>query len=406
MQRTVPRLAILVSATVLAASACTVARVDPGSPDPSGAVSRSTSSAPIGFVLPGRSAPTDTVWLCRPGLADNPCMVDLGNTALEAAGTTRIQPAEPAANPPVDCFYVYPTVSKQKGVNASLRIDPEERAVATAQAARFSQVCNVYAPIYPQLTMSAITNPASVSLTSGLDAYEGVWLAFLDYMAHYNHGRGIIFIGHSQGAFMLTMLLKSEMDTRPDRIHQLVSAFLLGGNVTVPIGKDAGGDFDNIPACRSLSQVGCVVAYSSFATAPPANAYFGRVDSPVNPFGGGDSSVLQVLCVNPASPGGGSGSLSPYLPTQGIATLLGTSAARMVSARTTFVSYPNEFTSHCQTRGASTWLQIDRLTTRTDKRPGVSKVGNARWGLHMIDVNIALGNLVDMARAEAAEYMR
>jgi hypothetical protein len=396
VHRPATRLAFLVIAVVTAA-ACT------GANGRSGTASN-PSASPSAWTLPERSAPTNTTWLCRPGLAANPCAVDLGNTEVEADGSTRIEPGRPASDPPIDCFYVYPTVSKQKGVNATLKIDPEERAVAVAQAARFSQVCNVYAPVYPQLTMTAINKPDKISLVGALNAYEGVWLGFLDYMAHYNHGRGVVFIGHSQGAFMLTMLIKAEIDTQPARLHQLVSAFLMGGNVTVPIGKTVGGDFDNIPACDSAAQTGCVVAYSSFATTPPENAYFGRVDSPINPFGGGEPGALQVLCVNPASPGGGSGGLSPYLPTQGVSALLGASAGKTVTAKTMFVSYPYEFTAHCQTAGQTTWLQIDRRTVNTDRRPGLSKVGSLRWGLHTIDVNIALGNLVELVRKESAAY--
>ena len=74
-------------------------------------------------------------------------------------GAADVEPAAPAADPPIDCFYVYPTVSRQKTINANLTIDPEERAVAAAQAARFSQVCRVYAPMYPQLTLAAIARP-------------------------------------------------------------------------------------------------------------------------------------------------------------------------------------------------------------------------------------------------------
>jgi len=46
-----------------------------------------------------------------------------------------------------------------EGTNANLKIDAEERAIAVAQAAQFSQVCNVYAPMYPQLTKAAIAKP-------------------------------------------------------------------------------------------------------------------------------------------------------------------------------------------------------------------------------------------------------
>ena len=68
------------------------------------------------------------------------------------------------------------------------------------------------------------------------------------------------------------------------------------------------------------------------------------------------------------------------------------------------MTYPGEFSAHCQTSSGATWLQIDRPTTRTDHRPGVSGLGSPRWGLHVVDVNIALGNLVDLVRSEAAGF--
>ena len=194
---------------------------------------------------------------------------------MEAIGSTTVEPGKPAANPPIDCFYVYPTVSRQKGVNANLTIDPEERAVARAQAAQFSRVCNVYAPMYPQITQTALSNPSSINAGAALTAYQGVRSAYRDYMAHYNHGRGVVFIGHSQGALMLMTLLRGDVDPAPAVRSLMVSALLIGGNV-------GDGDFSNIPACASIAQTGCVVAYSSFSSTPPKDAYFGRAGSPLN----------------------------------------------------------------------------------------------------------------------------
>ncbi|HEX3947924.1 MAG TPA: hypothetical protein VHW47_09465, partial [Acidimicrobiales bacterium] len=51
-----------------------------------------------------------TVWLCRPGMADDPCTAPLTATVVPPAGKDRIQRARPAVHPAIDCFYVYPTV--------------------------------------------------------------------------------------------------------------------------------------------------------------------------------------------------------------------------------------------------------------------------------------------------------
>jgi len=365
-------------------------------------VSTLVDTSKIHLALPTEPSPTDTVWLCRPGLIDNPCEGDLSATLVGANGKTTVEPSQSVADPPVDCFYVYPTVSLQKGTNATLEIDPEERAIAKAEAARFSQVCDVYAPMYPQLTKAAIKDTSKISVQGELNAYEGVWKAFLDYMAHYNRGRGVVFIGHSQGAFLLSMLLQSEMDSNPANRDLMVSALLPGGNVSVRAGELTGGDFANIPACTSATETSCVVAYSTFSSAPGEDALFGRVDSPINPFHQDASRHLQVLCVNPTSIGGGSGPALPYLPTSNLASLVGKTWP-IGSAKTPFISYPGEYQATCKSNGVADWLQIDRTSTK-DARPNVSTLSSPTWGLHMVDVSMVLGNLVDLVRTQTVSW--
>src|SRR5512143_3246914 len=86
----------------------------------------------------GATQAVDTVWLCRPGLADNPCAIDLAATVVEPGGSTHREPGQAATTePPIDCFYIYPTVSNQSTYNSDLTIEPEQRRAAMAQASRF-----------------------------------------------------------------------------------------------------------------------------------------------------------------------------------------------------------------------------------------------------------------------------
>ncbi len=113
------------------------------------------------LAIPGAlaaSASAETTWLCRPGLANNPCLNSEETTVELGNGQSFVENPKPAANPPIDCFYVYPTVSSQFAANATETIEPEETAIAEAQASRFSQVCKVYAPIYPQITIPALND--------------------------------------------------------------------------------------------------------------------------------------------------------------------------------------------------------------------------------------------------------
>ena len=76
--------------------------------------------------------------------------------------------------------------------------------------------CRVYAPMYPQLTLHAITDTGRVTAADTLKAHtSGVAAAWTDYLAHYNDGRGVVVIGHSQGAALLIALLRFSGSTRP-----------------------------------------------------------------------------------------------------------------------------------------------------------------------------------------------
>lgn len=347
------------------------------------------------------TAPSNTVWLCRPGLADNPCESDLTTTVIAADGSTTVEEAAPAQEPPIDCFYVYPTVSSQQTVNANLDIDPDEVTVAITQASRFSQVCRVYAPMYRQLTLSSIGKGAPPEARAL--AYGDVLAAWQDYLANYNEGRGVVLIGHSQGTGMLTRLVAEEIDSNPDVRGRLVSALLIGGNVTVAVGQDAGGDFQNIPACRSADQTGCVVAYSAFIDPPPADTAFGRVG--VGPRGGEQvEGDLEVLCVNPASLSGGTGPLEPYFVATRLPGVFGAELIGVPPAPTPWVAYPGLYTAHCESSDDAKWLQVEATNLPGDQRWIVRQTLGPLWGLHLVDVNIALGNLVDLVREQSEAF--
>lgn len=380
----------------------TVVGISCGDSSPSPTASPSATEAPSATASP-EAAASDTVWLCRPGLADNPCEGDLTTTVVSADGSSTIEEAAPAEDPPIDCFYVYPTVSEQQTVNANLEIDPAQRTVAIQQAARFSQVCKVYAPIYRQLTLSRIGRPSEVTPAARELAYGDVLSAWQDYLAHYNQDRGVVLIGHSQGTGMLTQLIASEIDPNPDVLRRLVSALLIGGNVTVAAGQDVGGDFQNVPACRSADQTGCVVAYSSFNEAPPPDSSFGRVG--VGPSSGLQTNGnLQALCVNPASLSGGTGPLEPYFAGTPLPGVFGSDLIGSPSAPTPWLAYPGLYTAHCESSGGTDWLQVDTTNIAGDKRWVVEQVLGPTWGLHLVDVNIALGNLVELVRQQAAAF--
>ncbi len=243
------------------------------------AVIGSGATAPAVAAQVPRTDAAGTVWLCRPGIADNPCSTSFATNQVSANGSTSI--TTPAAVPggikgKTDCFYVYPTVSAQTTVNANLNIDPQEINVARIQASRFSADCQVWAPMYTQVPVSGLAATANF-VTAQAAAYASILQGFQDYIKHYNKGRPIIFIGHSQGSAMLMELLAKQVDGNAKLRKQIVSVILAGGNFTVANGSDRGGTFKNIPTCAKLKQAGCVIAYSSWLAneAPPAGTFFG-----------------------------------------------------------------------------------------------------------------------------------
>jgi hypothetical protein len=243
-------------------------------------------------------------WLCGPGVKNNPCTPSLKTTVFSSFDhQLRVETPRAARKPKVDCFYVYPTVSNQSTNVATKTAAPEVRSIAVYQAARFSQVCRVFAPVYRQVTIQGLQRkvPASQRSLGDKDLLE----AWKLYMARFNKGRGVVLIGHSQGAFRLTTLIQRQIDKRASVRRRLVSAILLGGNVTVRAGSDRGGSFQNVPACRTATQLGCVVAFSTYNQTPPPDSLFGRTSDP----------SLQVLCTNPAALGGGAVELDSIVPT-------------------------------------------------------------------------------------------
>jgi hypothetical protein len=344
------------------------------------------------------SSATSTVWLCRPGEANDPCAGNLSATSVRASGATSPEPNAPATGSKFDCFYVYPTSSPQKTPNANLKIQPAEIGAALSQAAQFSRVCNVWAPMYRQRTEVDLLKGLGGDPAADQVAYESVLSGWNDFLAHDDHGRPIIFIGHSQGAAMLIRLLHNVIDPSAKLRHLMVSAIILGGNVQVPTGKTVGGSFSHIPTCTSASQVGCVIAYSSFGSDPPANSNFGRPGQGVSLQSQQTTSRgEQVACVNPVTFSTGAAPLSPIFVTA-------TSPTPGVKVTTPFVAFPGLYTAQCESQGGATWLQINVTKSGNDHRPTLAATLGPTWGLHLGDVNLALGNLVHDVSLEEKAY--
>ncbi|WP_420452222.1 DUF3089 domain-containing protein [Ilumatobacter sp.] len=334
----------------------------------------------------------DSSWMCRPGLADDVCEGDLDATAVFADGTTEPRPHEAATDPAVDCFYVYPTVSRDPTANSDREV-AEDQEVATVlnQAARLGAACRVFAPIYRQITLTALSGAVAADEAARATAAADVLDAFRHFVANDAADRPFVLVGHSQGAGILNRLISEEIDTEPALRERMVSAILLGTTVAV-------GAHPEVPACTSASDVGCLVSYSTYrATAPPApGAFFGSAD--------GEPAV----CVNPVDPAGGAAGSTPYFRVGG-GGLLGGSATPFdpgvdASVETEWVTYPDMLTVECRDDGVYGWLSIETTTAPGPRTDDIGGDLTPEWGMHLVDANIAMGDLVELVRGQSVAF--
>ena len=354
------------------------------------------------------SAEAATAWLCKPGLAPNPCEGSLATTYLNANGSSRVETPEAPVNPPVDCFYVYPTVSNQIGPNATATPEPEVRAIAQYQAARFGQQCRLFVPLYRQNTLISLFAGQFTNATRQI-AYGDVRRAFEEYLANDNDGRGIVLLGHSQGSGMLRLLVRETFDKDPTLRRKLVSGILLGGNVTVKTGSDRGGDFTNVPVCTADDQISCVIAFSTFNATPPGDTRFGRPPTSQDRLtGAAPRSDIEVACTNPNSlkdnkesevhPILRSEYFAPGLILAGILQVYG---GLPPTAPTPYVVPADRYSARCEHAGGAHVLMARAIggSRKLNAAP------DATWGLHLVDINGGLGDLQQLVARQTQLYL-
>jgi hypothetical protein len=360
------------------------------------------ASALVGAAAPARGADDDPyarpeAWLCRPGASDL-CAVPVVAPVVQSDGSRGARVFKPNPSAPIDCFYVYPTVSEDPAGNSGMTSGPGEKRAVAQQFAAFASVCRPFAPIYRQVTIAGLEavfrhEPLPVDFKL---PYEDVRAAWRHYLAHDNEGRGVVLIGHSQGARILARLLVHEIEGKPEQ-RLLAGALILGFDVEVPEGKDVGGTFKTIPLCRAAGQSGCVVAYETFpaSSPPPDDSRFTHPETP----------GTEIACTDPAALTGGR--LDPILATE--TNLLGKPpldpswAAFVKPLDTPFVSLPGIASGHCVDGPKASYLSISINAPPAGSvwpatLPGDLVVDGRplkSWGWHLIDVNIAMGNLID-----------
>jgi hypothetical protein len=139
-------------------------------------------------------------------------------------------------------------------------------------------------------------------------------------------------------------------------------------------------------------------AFSTYNQQPPAGSLFG----------GTSVRGRQVLCTNPTALGGGSGLTDTVMPSKPFAP--GTTIAAAIAllhvtwpkVSTTWILLHHGYRARCSSAGG---FHVLRIAARGNA-PTITPSPNAQWGLHLVDANIALGNLVRLVHSEAAAYAR
>jgi hypothetical protein len=370
--------------------------------------------APAAQAAPAEMKPNDyrdeKSWLCRPGRKGDACDVDLTTTVVAADGTLTRETFTADPKTPIDCFYVYPTVSTDATTNSDMTADPAETNVVLQQFARFASKCRVFAPMYRQLTLRGLQvalakNASPLALFTSGTHYDDVRDAWHSYLKSDNQGRGVVLIGHSQGAYILQGLIANEIDGKPIQ-KQLVGAYILGATFQTPKGKDAGGQFKQIPLCRKPGQLGCVVNFSAFRSTvpPPANSLFGKAAD----------ADHSGSCTNPATLGDGPAPMHAYLSATGRMIAMSAPPTTWAAGKTVdtpFVSVPGLLSGACKTNEHATYLEItvngDAADPRADDITGDLGIPGKplpQWGLHLVDVNLVMGNLLNLVEQQSKAY--
>jgi hypothetical protein len=385
---------VLVLAVVLAACSHGV---------PSAAVA-STAAAPpppVSAGDKGLSYERSESWLCRPDRPDDPCRTDLDATELRPDGQRVVEPFQPAAHPTADCFYVYPTVDfADVPGNHTDFADTNPMLEATrAQVARFSAACRMFVPYYRQMTIGTYIAPREEHQRRFDVAFADVLAAFRYYLAHFDDGRGIVLLGHSQGAQMVERLVQEVFDDDPAMRARLLVAMPIGGDVDVATGSTKGGTFHNVPVCTSADELGCVIAYATYLP-----------DGLKHPWPGVPAAGRRTACTNPAALGGtAKARLSgTILPTRSRyrADMPGSRWAK-----TPFIVLRDYYAAWCIDRpDGFSYLAVTPDPAPGDTRTGPIDLETARWrqqlarvqlGLHILDYQFTQDDLVKLVERKA-----
>jgi hypothetical protein len=168
------------------------------------------------------------------------------------------------ARAPADVFFIYPTVLMSREAwnadvrDAALNTRIDDTTIRS-QASVFNGCCAIYAPRYRQMTLGGYIKWSDDSVKATELAYSDVARAFRQFLI-WNKGRPFIIAGHSQGSRLGRLLIEREIDGTP-LARRMVAAYLIG----TWIEADWFRHLRDVTPCRSATDTGCVVTWSTYA---------------------------------------------------------------------------------------------------------------------------------------------
>ena len=163
------------------------------------------------------------------------------------AATDYAQPASwykvPEITKEADTFFIYPTVygGYDEGEADYAPLDDAGMAAGVEtmyqmQACVFEESTNLFMPYYRQASMrievAAHQETGDIETVLSTVPLEDITAALDYYFENFNGGRPFIIAGHSQGAAMTRLLLKTYFKDHPEYYERMVAAYVIGYSVT------------------------------------------------------------------------------------------------------------------------------------------------------------------------------
>lgn len=336
-------------------------------------------------------------WACRPDVDGDACDGDLTAVEVLPNGTTQRVTHQPAPAPKIDCFYIYPTVDLNvlAGLHQNIQDKSEPYKTTALQAARLSEVCRVFAPLYRQVTIGTYLTASEDRGLCFDVAYDDVRRAFEHYLQNDNQGRGFVIYGHSQGGQITSRLVRERIETDSALRARLVAALPIGWPIGTDASQSTGGSFKTVPICKTKQELGCAMGYRTYAAGnvfPTDSAQFSE----------GSVSV----CTLPSDPASSQTTLSrSYFPSN---LDSGGMFPASIASQAPYVLYRRMYKARCVSQGSSKAMEVSLAQEAGDARPNPlnfsSLILAGSNGTHILDVQFTEGDLIDVIAAKAAAY--